>query len=84
MSPVGKVLLAFFLAVATTVALRFALGARRDQWFRRDRPKSFVTLRSQVSMHLALGYPVTKEGFIVAILLVCVIVAEVAAVVCLL
>ncbi len=77
MSPVIKILIAFLLCVATTIALRFLLGKKRDIYFRRSPPKSFITLRSQVSMHLALGYPVTKEGFLISLALVLVLIGEI-------
>ena len=51
MSPVIKILIAFLLCVATTIALRFLLGKKRDIYFRKSTPKSFITLSFRLSSY---------------------------------
>ena len=75
-----RVVICFFLALGTTIALRFILGKNRDLWFRRSAQRQLITLRSAVSMYLALGYPVTKQGYIVTAILLLVIALEIFAV----
>ncbi|MBO6259044.1 MAG: hypothetical protein J6M93_06910 [Succinivibrio sp.] len=72
-----RVVLCFFLALGTTIALRFILGKNRELWFKRSAQRRLITMRSPVSMYLALGYPVTKQGYIVTALLILVIAMEI-------
>ncbi len=73
---VPRVLICFAFAFLTTFIVRFALGPYRDLWFRRSPRKSFVTIRSDLSMHMALGYPVCIQGYIVTALLLTAIFIE--------
>ena len=73
---VPRVLICFAFAFLTTFIVRFALGQYRDLWFRRSPRKSFVTIRSDLSMHMALGYPICLQGYIVTTLLLLAIFIE--------
>lgn len=72
-----RVVLCFFVALTTTILLRFALGKYRDLWFRRSAQRRLITMRSAVSMYVALGYPVTRQGYIVTFVLLLVIALEI-------
>ncbi|MDY6321635.1 MAG: hypothetical protein SPL30_01800 [Succinivibrio sp.] len=76
MSPRNKVFLALFAALATAAVVRALLGEKRDRWFKRQRPKSLVTLRSQISMYFAIGTPNCPQGYAVAALLMAAVAAE--------
>ena len=59
------------------MAVRFALKEKRDLWFKRSPPRSFITLRTPIAMHFALGYPVKKQGYVVSICLLLAILCEI-------
>ena len=53
MTPVAKILLCLALSLLTAFAVRLCLGDRHEKWFKRQIPKSVITLRTRLSMHLA-------------------------------
>lgn len=73
-----KIFICFMAALISTVILRFALGKRRDQWFTRSVPRSYLTIRGAFGYYLSLGYPVTWQGFVVLGGLLLCIAAEIA------
>lgn len=77
MSPVSKIALCFCIALITAFIARIALGKRHDLWFKRQIPKSIITLRSQISMYLAIGTPTCKQGLYFSIGLVLFILIEI-------
>ena len=76
MTPVAKILLCLALSLLTAFAVRLCLGDRHEKWFKRQIPKSVITLRTRLSMHLAIGTPVNRQGAAVSAALVAVILLE--------
>lgn len=77
----SKILICFIVALITTVIVRFALGKRRELWFRRTPNRSFITIRGALGYYLSLGYPVTWQGYGVLCALILLICAEIALIV---
>lgn len=64
------------LALFTTILVRFLISDKRDKWFRRSQPKSPLMVKGALGDFLALGYPVTWQGFLVTLGLLAVIILE--------
>lgn len=80
MNVTEKILLGVVVAIATAIAFRFILGEKRDLWFRRSVSKSFITFRSKLAEHVALGHPVTLSGYAVTAVLLAIIALELLAI----
>lgn len=59
-----KIVLCFIAALLTTILVRFSLGEKRDLWFKRTSSTIF-NQRGMIGQYLSLGYPITRQGFIV-------------------
>lgn len=71
---VGICLLA---ALVTSIVVRFIVGdARREMWFAQTK-STLINQRGRLGQYLSLGYPKTKQGFVVWLGLVALIVAEI-------
>lgn len=81
MNDTEKILLCVVTATATAILFRFLLGEKRDLWFRRSVSKSFITFRSKLAEHVALGHPVTLKGYAATAVLLAVIAAEILAII---
>ena len=77
MTTLLKILLGFVVCLLTTFIFRFAIGDNRDLHFKRSVPKSFLTLRTPIAMHFALGYPVTAKGYALLALLLLILWLEI-------
>lgn len=78
MSPAAKIAICFCVALLTAFIARIILGEKRNLWFKRQVPKSIITLRSQISMYFAIGTPTCRQGFIFSSALIAVIIFEIA------
>lgn len=76
MSPAAKIILCFIAAIITAAIVRFMLGEKRELWFKRQIPKSVITLRTRLSVYIAIGSPKTWQGALVCISLLSVIALE--------
>ncbi len=76
MTPAGKIFLCLVLSLATAIIIRILLGKKRDLWFERKVPKSFITMRTKLSMYVAIGTPKTVQGAAVACILLAAVTLE--------
>lgn len=60
-----KLLICFIVALLTSITIRFILKDKREQWFKRSANRSVINQRGFIGQWLALGYPVTKQGYLV-------------------
>lgn len=72
-----KIAVCFAVALLTTVLVRIILRDKRDLWFKRSQPKFLLTMRGKLGDYLALGYPKTREGAVVLLLLTAVLLLEI-------
>ena len=80
MTPAGKIFLCLLLSLTTAMVIRALLGEKRDLWFERKVPKSFITLRTKLSMYVAIGTPKTFKGTLVTAFLLALVALECTAV----
>lgn len=59
-----KIILCFIAALLTTIFVRFAIGERRELWFKRTSSTIF-NQRGFIGQYLSLGYPITRQGLVV-------------------
>lgn len=76
MSPNIKIIICFIAALITAAIVRVLLGDKRQQWFKQQLPKSVITLRTKMSVYLAIGYPKTWQGMLICSCLLGVICLE--------
>ena len=76
MSPATKIIICFIAALTTAAILRLILGKKRELWFKRQIPKSVITLRTRLSMYIAIGSPKTWQGMVICLILLGIIALE--------